>query len=368
MIGTSRAGGLLKVSCLALWVLGGGGEVFASGDRYQMYRSPSLLGRGEAGIADVDYEDAVFYNPAGLAQGQGIYKRFYGLNPMISGSMAARDVFRQATIENKDTVDIFKKAVGRNIHLGLQNWSGLILRRAAVGVLSSQYLNIMVAKSRRAGGLESAQGELTTSQGLTFSIADEYYQGQLLVGLTSKYIPVHAQANYDLSVIDATDITEFQSGNTASAGSFFATDLGIMWLTKSKTKTKFGMTINNVGGTKVTPQIENTVLDDFKQSINIGVSMIPSVRSNALKFFADYRDLTGVIYEQTYQRINLGGEISLRGWAGILMGLHQGYPTFGAYVDTRFLRIDAGSYTEDLGTFPGHRPDQRFYFRMSAGF
>lgn len=343
-------------------------NLFASGDRYWLYRSPALLGRGEAGIADVDNEDAIFYNPAGLATGKGIYKRFYLASPMISGSMAARDVYRQVTVEQKDTSDVFLKAVGRNVHLGLQSWSGLILRRAAVGVLSAQYLNIMIAKSRKAGGLESAIGQLTTTQGLTFSIADVYLGGKLQAGLTSKYVPVHAQADFNVSAIDAGDIVGFQSGNSANAGSFFASDLGFIWFTKNRTNTKFGLTVANVGGTTITPELEGVAMEDFKQTINVGVSTNASIRSKALKVHVDYKDLTGAIYEKGYQRVNIGSEISLRGWAGVLFGLHQGYPTMGAYIDTRFIRFDVGSYTEELGSHPGHRPDARFYLRLVAGF
>ncbi len=340
---------------------------FATGDRQSLYRSPFMLGRGEAGIADVDNEDAIFYNPAGLAQGNGIYKRTYFLSPMISASTVTRDVYRRVKIEEQETANVLLSTVGKNVHLGFQNFTGVMFRRVAFGVLSSQYVNILVAKSRRSGGLESAYGEFTSSQGFTFTLADKLFSSNFMLGTTIKYLPLHAQATYEVAAIDAGDIAGFQQGNTANAGSLAGADVGLMWHSSSKPKVKLGLTVANIGDTKVTSSVLDAPVEDLKQTVNLGFSFEPDSRTSSFKLHLDYRDVTGQVYDSVLERLNMGGQIALRSLGGFTCGLHQGYPSIGAYVDVRLVRVDMGMYTEEVGNYAGHRGDTRFFLRLAAG-
>ncbi|MCX6128345.1 MAG: hypothetical protein NTX25_04685, partial [Proteobacteria bacterium] len=64
-----------------------------------IYRSPYYLGRGDTGVATADYQEAIFYNPAGLAQGKGLYKETVLISPSVEVSTKTKDLVRQVLVE-----------------------------------------------------------------------------------------------------------------------------------------------------------------------------------------------------------------------------------------------------------------------------
>src|SRR5689334_2467079 len=71
----------------------------------RLYRSAYFLGRGDTGISIADEQDAIFYNPAGIAYGKGIYKKTVLAAPQIEVSESTRDLVRRLGIEESDAVE-----------------------------------------------------------------------------------------------------------------------------------------------------------------------------------------------------------------------------------------------------------------------
>jgi hypothetical protein len=360
----ATAGGALAAALLSP-------RAFADGMVYEptLYRSAYYLGRGDTGISVAEEENAIFYNPAGLALGKGIYKKTVLVSPQLELSEATRDLARRLGAENADAVETVQQNIGKPNHFGSQNFTGLILRRAALGAFFSNNVNLLAYKSADYGGMEVVQASADQNVGATFSLADSFFSKNLFMGITAKYL---ARGRGEMTVIsvEADKVSESLSdtGNFLGIGEGAGADFGLMWQGGGRSNPAFGMTIKDIGTTAITPQEETDLDLDLKQTVNFGFSMEPGTKFSKLRLLADYHDALGAVIKNPYKRLHLGGELTVLNMVGITGGLNQGYPTAGFYFDLYVLRMDFGYYTQELGERVGTRPDTRYFFRLTAGF
>lgn len=333
------------------------------------YRSAYFLGRGNTGIAVADQEEAIFYNPAGLALGQGIYKKTVLASPQIEFSRATRDLVRQLTAEDADLIDAVRGNIGTPNHLGIQNFTGIIFRRVALGAIASSNTDILAYKSVEEGGLEAIRVSTDQTAGLTFSLAESFFSNQLLLGITGKYL-IHGKGFASASVAEIDRVKEEvkDKKNFIGFGQGEGADLGVMYKGGSRTPWSLGLTINDVGDTSVRPS-EETALDlKFKQTINAGFAIESGTKTSKLRLLVDYRDIQSRVETNPRKKIHTGAELVVAGAIGMTGGLNQGYPTGGFFVDMYLMRLDLGFYTEEIGSTAGSRPDTRYVMRLKAGF
>jgi hypothetical protein len=346
-------------------------DSFADGLSYEprLYRSAHFLGRGDTGIAVADEEDAIFYNPAGLALGKGIYKKTVLLSPQVELSEATRDLARRLGAENANAVETVQNNIGKPNHFGLQNFTGLVLRRAALGAIVSNNIDLLAYKSAEYGGMEVVEANVDQNIGATFSLADTFFMPKLMMGITAKYL-ARGRGSMTVISVEADKVTD-ELSNTADfigMGEGGGLDFGLMYQGGGRTNPSFGLTINDIGDTKITPTEETNLDLDLKQQINIGGSIEPGTKFSKLKLLMDYRDIAGTVIKNPYKRFHMGGELSVLNMIGIMGGINQGYPTAGLYFDFYILRLDLGYYTQEMGKRIGTRPDTRYFVRLEAGF
>src|SRR5262249_2441200 len=147
-----------------------------------------FLGRGNTGVSIADDQEAIFYNPAGIAQGKGIYKRTILVSPTVEVSQSTRDLAREVAAKDGNAVDTVESHIGKNNHLGVSEFTGVILRRAAIGAFTASHVDLLAYKDPNAGGLEAVQAAADETTGATFSLADDFWGGKLLLGTTGKYV------------------------------------------------------------------------------------------------------------------------------------------------------------------------------------
>jgi hypothetical protein len=336
------------------------------------YRSAYFLGRGDTGIATADYEDAIFYNPAGLAAGKGLYKKTIFASPMVEFSQDTRDVVRQIASEGDSPTSVLQDHEGKAQHIGVNQFTGILFRRAALGAFVSNSTTLMLFKSPTIGSMETVSLASTANAGLTFSLAQDYFQQKLLVGVTSKALQ-KAQASLEVNASSAETLGEIKPDELAMIGRGFGADLGVIYKYGGSAGLSFGLTIQDVGNTTFEPSIatelakEDRPLKDNKQTVNAGIAIEPGTRMSRFRILMDYRDLANANEMSTYKRFHLGGELTVKDAVGFCGGINQGYPTFGFYIDIRLLRIDLGIYTEELGETAGRRPDTRYFVKLVVG-
>ena len=105
-------------------------------DNTYFYRSALFSGRGGAGLAVAEGEDALFYNPGGLGFGEGLFKKIVFASPMVEFSSGFRELYNEIVLREKDPTKSFKKQIGKPQHLGANMFSGVVLRKVALGVFS----------------------------------------------------------------------------------------------------------------------------------------------------------------------------------------------------------------------------------------
>jgi hypothetical protein len=334
----------------------------------RLYRSPHYLGRADTGIAMTDNCDAIFYNPAALASGKGLYKQTCLASPFFELSLATRDLYRQVAVEKTSSVTALRQAIGRPQHFGVQNMTALVFRRAAVSVVGGAQTDILVSKSKENGGLETVDSRVTIASAATFSLAETFFNDALQLGITAKYIPAYADVKVSASVVDAQDLaTTVSSDQITGYSSGTGLDFGLLWQSSKGSRPSFGVLIRNLGNTELTSSVVGATPAPLKQTVNLGLAFRPGTKFSVLKILLDYHDVTSAYESNNLKKIHFGSEISLRGWFGMMFGLNQGYATSGLYFDTRVMRFDIGMYTEEAGSRVGDRPDSRFYFRFMAG-
>ena len=334
----------------------------------RIYRSAHYLGRGDTGIATSDDADAVFYNPAGIAIGSGIYKKTVLLSPTVELSTDTKDLVRQVAIEKNTDVNVLRQHIGKNQHVGLYNYTGVVLRRAAIGGMISNQTNLLVRKSPDQSGLEEASASSILNKVAAFSLADGFFEQSLLIGSTIKFIQ-QDRAGIRVNVVDAQSIQHnLNEKDVVTSGSGLGVDLGMMLKTNTKSPYSLGIQVENTGGTYMHTTSDNGKAEDLPQVVNMGIAYQSATKMSNVGLFLDYRDLANKTEKDSFKQVHIGTEISLKGFFGICAGLNQGYPTFGIYADIRVLRIDVGTYTEEMGDRIGVRPDTRYYFNLTAGF
>jgi len=335
----------------------------------KVYQSAYYLGRGNTGIAIADDEEAIFYNPAGVALGKGIYKQTVILSPTIQMSQNTRDIARRLAAENADAVETARDAIGKPNHFGANNFSGIIFRRAALGIVTQSQADLIAFKDPNQRALEVLRAKVNQTTGTTFTIAESFGKGHFFAGLTGKYL-IRSKGEIEASTAEADTIKDKLSHTDefVGVGTGGGADLGLMYQSGGRVNMAVGITINDLGDTSIIPE-KKTALDlDLTQTVNFGVAIEPTTQTSRLRLLADYRDVAGQAIRNPYQRIHLGSELNVFEIIGVTGGLHQGYGTAGFYVDARVLRLDLGFYTEETGSHMGTRPDTRYFLRIKAGF
>ncbi|MDA9951379.1 hypothetical protein N9D31_02275 [Oligoflexaceae bacterium] len=335
-------------------------------DYHRTYRSPYYLGRGDTGISVADEQHVLFYNPAGIAQGKGIYKKTVVATPTIEGSMAARDLARRISIEKAPTQEALRNAIGQPQHFGASLATGVFLRRAALGGSYSVQGDVLVSKDRQISGFERVDIGLLADQVIAAAIGEKFFIEGFTAGLGLQIIKRRFMSA-GISVIQSDDLNDAgsQDSDGIVEGDGVGINFGMMYRSGGVRPYSFGLTVENVGNTNFTPQVEGEYLAPMLQTVNFGMTYEPGTKFSKMRLLVDYRDILNAAGRDPFINLHVGAEISLNGYLGFMTGLHDGYYCGGAYLDIRFIRFDLGAYTKEAGEYPGHRPDKRFYFQLS---
>lgn len=357
----------LKLGCAAFSLLATTQAAAGSLEFNTLYRSPYFLGRGDTGVAIADGHEAIFYNPAGLARGTGIYKETVLISPSVQASTQTKDLVKQTVVEKENSADALKGFAGKNVHFGINNFSGIVFRRFAIGVLASADTNIMLSKQPDQNGLDTLHADANVNRVATVSVAESFFGDSLSIGTTLKYI-LRNEASLDISAADAENIADkLDSDDAKQDRQGYAADLGFMLRPKSW-PLSLGLHVENVGTANLQAAEEGVEGKHLPQIVTLGLAVEKMTKTSSFAFLFDFRDALGSVETNAYKRMHLGAELRFGRFIGLSGGLNQGYPTVGFFTNIYVLRLDVGLMTEEVGSSAGLRPDQRVMFRLMAGF
>lgn len=338
-------------------------------EQQRLFKSAYYLGRGDTGIATADNHEAIYYNPAGLASGKGIYKETVLASPMVEISKDTKGLIRKVAIEEKSSISSLRNHIGKNQHLGIYNFTGVVFRRAALGMVLSNQTNILVSKSPDHGGLETVNANSATNKVFSCSIAEGFFDQQLLIGTTIKHI-TRKEVALDINLADAEDLEDdLRDDELIVDGAGYGADIGAIYRKKgARNQFSLGLTVQNIGNTNLKTTSDHGKATDLKQTFNLGIAFEIGTKFSTFAFLLDFRDIQENVEDNAFKRTHIGTEVSIRKFIGMTAGLNQGYPSIGFFLNLYLFRMDLGMYGQEMGERIGSRPDERYFLRIAAGF
>jgi len=353
------------------------------------------LGMGNAGIGLSFDENALFYNPAGLASVDKILVGFPILNEVSEDSMdVINDISKLGS--NPKTEDVVEKLMGKRVHYRNLIDLNLVLpfgELVTFGIAGGQELQLDLSV-RNPVSIEVDFGvrlDRFTNAALAFPLA----RGRYLVG-----VGIEAIERCDIPLTTAT-IGKVVA-NTNISDSFGSCDiedlkraqtfnLGFQRRLESASALKmiWGMSARNVGGLKFKRSDNETSPADQNLELSTGLSWQPSWGPLRMLYSFDLRDLTTKHADDTYCQDNKGSDCLMKrlhfgtefgffpidsgaSTIAFRLGYNQGYYTYGLelnpFLFVRGLNIQYAVYTTETGEKIGDRADKRRVLQINFGF
>jgi hypothetical protein len=338
-------------------------NIFATELPY-IYKGPRPLGMGGAFTALSDDANALFYNPAGLANIKE--NRISLINLEIEGSKLGynfnKDALDVDTDNLKEVAGFLQKHIGDYGHIAASIFPNYTMPNFAVGLISTVKSNIQVQDRQ----YPKLSVNFIGDGGICTGYARSFLDNNLLIGSNFKYIYRESIEN-GYSVADITT-HGFKSRlrDDLQSGSGVLLDLGIIYKIQSSQEggpqepIQLGLSINNLIGNK----LGNAA--GLDPHIDLGVSK----RYGEVTLAADYVDIFGQ-FPGDYdvgKRIHLGLEYSFTKIIRLRTGVNQGYMTYGVGVEEKNVQFDILTYAEEIGTHSGQQKDRRYLLRLGVGF
>jgi len=353
------------------------------------------LGMGNTGIALSFDENALFYNPAGLASVDSILVGFPILNEISEDSMdIINDISELGS--NPKTEDVVEKLMGKRVHyrslvdLNLVLPFGELITFSVAGGQETQ-LDLSV---RNPVSIEVDFG-FRLDRFTNAAIALPISRGRYLVGAGIETIercdiPL-TTANVG-TVLSNTNLSDsFGSCDTKNLKRAQTFNFGFQRRleTASALKMIWGMSARNIGGLKFKRSDNETNPVDQNLELSTGLSWQPSWGPLRMLYAFDLRDLTMKHADDTYcqekkeadclmKRLHIGTEFGFfpidsgASAISIRLGYNQGYYTYGfelnPFLLVRGLNIQYAIYTAETGEKIGDRADKRRVLQINLGF
>jgi hypothetical protein len=329
-----------------------------------IYNGARPLGMGGAFTALSDDANALFYNPAGLANIKE--SRVSLINLEIEGSKKAynfnKDAWDVDTDNSKEVASFLQGHIGDYGHIATSIFPNYTKPNFAFGLISTVKSNIQVRDRQYPELSVDAIGDVAACAGYAHSFLDN----NLLVGSNLKSL-YRKSLEHEYSVADITT-HDFKGRlrDDIQHGGGVLLDLGIIYKIQSSQEggprepLQLGMSVSNLLGNKLGDAA------DLDPHLDLGVSK----RIGDLTLAADYVDILGWMGDDNDigKRIHLGLEYDLTKILKLRTGINQGYLTFGVGVEAKNVQFDLLSYAEEVGTHSGQQKDKRYLLRLGVGF
>jgi hypothetical protein len=343
----------------------------AAAELKREYLSAPLLGSGGAGISDVTGIDALFYNPAALARSQNLIGDIVLASPQIEASDNGIKIYKDVTA-NKNMLDIISGVLGRPVRLGIQNASGASFRRTALALIQRADLHLSI-KNDPFSGLPVATVNSSARVGAAYGLGRSFAGGQLHLGATGLLIQ-KAEANLSVNALEAQSKFKDAGGSSylnslMKRGVGIGAHVGVMYTPEMSSSPEIAVVARNLGlNYSVGGKAESARPASELQTVDFGLSVQPGTKNSRARMSFDVYDVMNKSNQNFYKRLHLGTEINFSGVMGVQGGLNQGYTTYGVFLNTRIIRVDAGIFAEELGKYPGDLKSRSYFGKVSVGW
>jgi hypothetical protein len=331
-----------------------------------IYQNPFDLSSGGASITKTTQEGSMFVNPSLPAFGYGLHRWAFLRTQLHLDSVTAETAAKtlsQQTAENPITPELVQNALRNPVHLGHDTAVGYINRYFGVVGFSNVRADVAVRRFGDSGAPQVRMRAYGIGGG---GASASFALGQVLaIGASSKYLAV-AQASENASVgdIQNPDSLSQRVQSALKRGSGVANDVGATLQVRSRhLDLRLGGTVHDIGDTALGDELE-----PFRQTVGAGIGITVHGREHGIHCAADLRDVLQAYGEHWTFRAYAGCKATYHKVISIGAGLSQGYPTMGVVLNIPYSRLEAGTYTREVGSQAGVEGRKVYFFALGTEF
>lgn len=322
--------------------------------------SPRALGMGNAFTSVVADKDALFYNPARLANVEGINLTL--ADPYVGAN--GQDVydtyqeFNDSTSTTSGFATQLRRMYGKKIWLGGGGKLAFAVPYFAVAGYDALSASAYVSNPAFPNVNVNFANDYGFAAGMAFNIVPG-----VSFGLVGKRITrIGASFPIGVSSLSLLSSTELQN-RLNNRGTGYGVDLGTSVTIPAPVKPTFSYVWKNVGYTTFTQDYGSTAPPMIKDEQIFGFSFTVDLPGLDIRPAFDMKYLNRTD-EQLGKKLHFGVEfdfpfVDLRG------GFYQGYYTAGVGVDLGLIKVDAATYGVELGEYPGQHEDRRYVAQLT---
>ncbi|MBP6218302.1 MAG: hypothetical protein KA436_06930 [Oligoflexales bacterium] len=332
------------------------------------------LAMGNAFVAVVDDQNALFYNPAGLARLQtwdfeilnptfevstrtlGLYKDIINLNKKdTSTSTSTTSSSSTSSSGNSDIdsiLDVFQHETGRTHSFGLKLNPHFITSNWGFGVGMDNSFSLVFHEQIE---MDVQLGSTTIAP---FGIGFNFLENRLSLGAALKY--VYAMGIDQTFGIDSMAKASKELTDYIQTGRGMGLDLGLLFTPFDVMQPTLGISLTDAGGTRLDKfpppgakaGASSAQLPPRLPSLNVGLSIKP-VKTDWLYLLLamDSQMINQPIHFS--HKLSLGAELGLGSLLKLQAGVHEGDISGGFQFDVGLVNIRFASYSVDHGPVVG---------------
>jgi hypothetical protein len=333
-----------------------------------LYENPFDMSAGGASLTRATQEGVFFSNPSLPALGRGVLRWIYGRTAVHFGADAidlARSSYQKKKAGTLKVDSSFIASLLKTpVHFGNDLTLGFITAYGGLGIFQSVRADI---EGRQYGsiGLPEVRTKAEGAAGLVASASMPV--GDILA------IGASVKPTYAAETFESIALSDFTSGGSkqmladikSNTAYGFGVSLSVAATAQFRSQNfdlRIASTVDDVGQTK----FKVAEVRPWKQTINLGIGIVPHTRNNALHCAYDLRDIRAAYGEHWTRRSRAGCKALFNSRVGLAAGYYQGWPSYGFVLNLTFIRLEAGSYTREFGAEAGTR-GRRVYF-VATGF
>lgn len=332
---------------------------FAHADQiYETVRSIRSLGMGGMYIPIVNDADAVFYNPAALGKLKGLNLLVPGVG--VQTNTDSIDMISKISGIDANDPTTFNAFYGKTVEASASGRAAMALPYFGFGYYTNYDATLQLHNPANPSFNTYFLNDSAYVLGGAVAIGPESY-----LGMNFKRVNRWGGVTKDLGLSTvASGVSLDKIGqNFDNKGTGYGVDFAVMTELPLPLKPTFALVWQDVGNTAFTQTSGTDAPPHITQNLSAGAGVgfdLPGLDWTA---GAELRHLLEPDV-QIGKKIHLGTEVSLP-MIDLRGGISQGYFSYGVGINVLIFHIDAVSYTEELGVYPGQVSDNRYAVSLS---
>lgn len=324
---------------------------------FEIGRSIRSAGMGGMFIPVATGVDAIFYNPAALGKGSGLNIELVNLEAGINGQEALDLIETGSSITNPSDYNQF---FGKKVWFETMGRAGVTLPYMGIGFQSGTQVSMELHNPGFPQFQTYFHNDTVIALGGALSLGNRSY-----FGLTVKQVQRWGAETIDLGLSTIANANSLSSigDNFQNKGRGYGIDLALMKEFDGPTTPTIALTLQDAGNTSFLKTDGASAPPAITQNLSFGAGGSVDLPGLDWVYGFEMRHLLESEV-QIGKKLHIGTEVSLP-LIDLRAGLGQGYTSYGVGMNFLIFRLDAASYTEELGIYPGQTGQHRILVGLS---